>query len=169
MSHPLRDAIPAGRCESCGHFAPATGEIGTCTRCICQRHAAPGRNSPYGGNDPSSPVGAETALQAFMRELDTARERLEAASNDEVDAELARDAAKRRWLLTDDCQALRTVAERKAWADARCETEERAFRVAKARREAARAALGVLGKQLSAQQSISRSVATSYQGTGDRW
>lgn len=167
MSRPFpREAtIPSGRC-ACGHLAPV-GEVITCSRpgCGCERHTG----SLYRGNDPATPEGAETALQTFMDALDTARERLEEASNAEVDAELARDAAKRRWLLSDECQALRTVAERKAWAEARTEPEERAFRIAKARREAARGVLDVLGKQMSAQQSINRSVSTSYQGTGDRW
>jgi hypothetical protein len=165
MSHPIRSAtIPSGRCQ-CGHLAPV-GEVITCTRpgCGCERHTG----SPYGGHDPATPPGAESALAAFMDALDTARQALEAAANAEVDAELARDAAKRRWLLSDECQALRTVAERKAWAESRIEPEERAFRLAKATREAARAALDVLGKQMSAQQSINRSVSASYQGTGDR-
>jgi hypothetical protein len=170
VGHPPRETIPADRCESCPHFAPV-GEITQCTRCDCQRHVAKPR-SLYAGHDPETPPGAEAALQTLGDALSPAREALEAAANEEVDAELARDAAHRKWML--QAPPVRrnelTVAERDAWVAEQIADEERAYRLARAKRQAAAKVLDVLGKQISAQQSISRSVSTGYQGTGrDGW
>ena len=162
MSHPLRDTVRAVRCD-CGKYAPP-GQ--PCSNC-----GTVNGSSPYRGHDPQSPPGAEAALQSFLEALGPAREALEAAANEEVGAELARDAARRKWML--QAPPVRrnewTVAERDCWVEDHITEEERAYRLAKAKRQAAAKVLDVLGKQLSAQQSINRSVSASYQGTGDRW
>jgi hypothetical protein len=172
VSHPLRATIPAAKCASCDHYAPV-GEMTECKRpgCECKRHTG----SPHGVHDPETPPGAEAALQALRDALEPARQALREAADAEVEAELARDAARRKWMLSDECPKATgpgrtmTVAERNCWVEDKIADEERAYRLAKAEREAAKAYLDVLGKQLSAQQSIGRSVAASYQGTGDRW
>jgi hypothetical protein len=170
MSHPLNGTVRAGRCASCEHFAPV-GEITPCNRCNCERHTA----SLYRGHDPEHPPGAEAGLEFLRDALEPARQDLRAAADAEVEAELARDAARRRWMLSEECPKATgpgrtmTVAERNCWVEDKIAGEERAYRLARAAREAAKAYLDVLGKQLSAQQSVARSVATSYQGTGDRW
>ena len=134
-------------------------------------------DGPHGEHDPQTPPGAEAALQSFSDALEPARRELAAAADEEVEAELARDAARRRWLLSEECprtgvfDGVRvTVAERDAWVDEQIAGEERAFRLAREKRKAAAKRLDVLSKQGSYQQSISKSVADSYRGTGgDRW
>ena len=172
MSNPLNGTVPALKC-ACGHFAPL-GEITTCRFCDCERHAG----TPYGDHDPQTPLGAETALQAFSEALERARVGLAQASDAEVEAELARDAARRKLMFTEECPRAGvfggvrvTVAERDAWIDDRIVDEERAFRLAKAAREAAEKYLSVVGKQLSAQQTLSKSVGQGYgNSTGSgRW
>jgi hypothetical protein len=129
----------------------------------------------HGGHDPQTPPGAEAALQSFSDALEPARQELAAAADEEVAAELARDAAKRHWLLTPDPQRPKpgvfdgvrvTVAERDAWVEDKIAEEELAFRLAREKRKAAAKRLEILSKQGSYQQSINRSVSTSYQGTG---
>jgi hypothetical protein len=170
MSHPLRDTLPAVRCPECSHWA-RPDEVTECRHCDCKHH----RGSLHGGNDPESPVGAEAALQALRDALEPARQALREAADAEVEAELARDAARRRWMLSADCPKAtgrgrtHTVAERDCWVEDKIAGEERDYRLAKAAREAAKAYLDVLGKQLSAQQSVARSVAVSYNSAGDRW
>lgn len=120
-------------------------------------------DGPYGGHDPQTPPGAEAALQSFSDALEPARQ--------------ARDAARRGWLLSDECpkagvfDGVRvTVAERDAWVEDRIAGEERTFRLAREKRKAAAKALDILGRQASYQQTISKSVGDSYRGTGgDRW
>jgi len=175
VSHSVRDVAPirAGKCADCGHFA-RPDEVTACriADCGCTHHVAAGL---YRGHNPEDPPGAEAALQALRDALEPARQALREAADAEVDAELIRDAARRKWMLSDECPKATgpgrtmTVAERNCWVEDRIAEEERAYRLAKAAREAAKAYLDVLGKQLSAQQSIGRSVAASYQGTGDRW
>jgi len=134
-------------------------------------------NGLYGGHDPQTPPGAEAALQSFSGALEPARRALADAADEEVEAELARDAARRYWLLSDEClkagvfDGVRvTVAERDAWVEEKIAGEERAFRLAREKRKAAAKALDVLGRQASYQQTISKSVGDSYRGTGgDRW
>ena len=173
MNHPREvGTIPASKC-ACGHFAPPTGEITECRFCDCERHVA----GPYRGHDPDTPPGAEAALQTFSDLLKDAQRDLAAACDDEVEAELARDAAARTWLLSDDCPPVgvfngvrTTVAQQSAWVADRIADKERTYRLAKAAREAAQKYLDVLGRQGSIQQSISKSVGASYQGTGgERW
>ncbi len=154
MSYPIRDTIPAVKC-ACGKYAPA-GQ--PCTNC--------GAINPYKGHDPATPPGTEAALQSLIDALDGARVELEAAVNAETDAELTRDAAYRKWML--QAPPVRrnewTVGERDAWVADHVADEERAFRLAKVARQAAQKKLDILRSQLSAQQSISRSVGDSYRG-----
>ena len=170
MSTPFHEAVPAGKC-ACGHFA-RVDEVTQCRHCPCDNHRA----SAYQGHDPATPPGAEAALMTLSEALEQARRALAEASDAEVDAELARDAARRTWLLSDECPRAgvfdgvrTTVAQVEAWVGDRIQDQERSYRLAKARREAAEKYLSVVGKQLSAQQSISKSVGSSYMGTGGRW
>lgn len=168
MSHPLRDAIPAGRCEHCNHFAPATGELGTCSRCACDRHVAA---SPYRGHDPETPPGAESALETYRDDLGKARRMLRQARDHEVLAKSARDAARRRAQLSPECPKIgvfdgvrTTVAYVEAWIDEQVADLEDAYQLAKVARQAAADHLNTLGEQSSIQQSIARSVGQSYMG-----
>ena len=174
MSHPIRSTtLPAGRCPECDHFAPAGGEIGTCSRCQCTRHAAPDPRSPYMGHDPQSPPGAEAALQAFSCQLDAATEKLREARDAELEAEEARDAAKWEATLSPECpqpgvyDGVRiTVAYRDAWVAREIAPQESAYRAARVVRQAASAHLDKVKSQASVQQTIAKAVATVYQGTG---
>lgn len=168
-NHPLHGTLRSGRCPECDHLAPV-GEVIKCSRCDCPRHTA----SPA---EPQTPPEAEAVLQAYSDQLDEAVLKLQDARNAELEAEEARDAAKWAATLSPDCPKVgvfdgvrTTVAMQTAWVDDRTAAEERAFRLARARREAAEKYLSVVGKQMSALQSINRSVAASYQGTGGgRW
>lgn len=149
--------IPAARCGTCSHFAPV-GELGACRFCDCDRHTG----TPYGTNDPQTPVGAENALEYFKEAMEVARKDLAVALDEEVEAELNRDAARDGWLLSDECPHVRrdecTVAERDAWVRNKVRDEEKAYRLAKAKRIAAEKYLTILGRQGSIQQSILKSV-----------
>lgn len=165
MTHPLADTTPALRC-ACRHYA-RRDEVTTCRFCDCTRHvAAPA--GPHGGHDPQTPPGSEAALQAYSDALEEARELLAEKRDLEVDAEAAWKAAKRRWLLSEECPKVRrnewTVAERDAWVEVRCADEEQAWMLAKAARQAAGDHLHTVGKQGGFQQSIGASVRASYQG-----
>jgi hypothetical protein len=167
MSHPLDGTIPAVKCANCPHHVPL-GDVTACRFCDCQEHA-PKAQSPYGGHNADEPPGAEAALEYFKAEMDVARRELEQASNGEVEAELARDAARRKWEFDDECPpvgvfgGIRTTARRQAaWIDNHIADEEREYRLAKSRREAASKRLDVLGRQAITQASIAKSVGTGY-------
>ena len=126
-------------------------------------------------SEPQTPASAEAKLAALSEQLEAAESALAAARDAEVDAETARDAAKRRWTLHPECPRVArdafTVAYRDAWVGEMCEPEETAYRLAKKARQAAQEHLRRIEKQAMVQQSISKSVGTSYQGTrtGERW
>ncbi len=89
MSMPPRnETIPAGRCD-CGHWA-RPDEITRCRLCVCAHHVAKTAGSPQ------TPPGAERDLQSYSDALEEAGEKLAAARNAELEAEEARDTAKRR-------------------------------------------------------------------------
>lgn len=170
MSHPLDGTRPAAKC-ACGHFAPLGEILESCPRCEdCRRHT--GERSPYGGNDADSPAGAEAALREFSLALEQARLDLRAARDAEVTAKALRDKAKRKWTLDPDCPRVArdayTVAYRDAWVGDKIEAEEDAYQVSVVAREAAAEHLKTLRDQGIIQQSITKSVSQSYQGTG-RW
>lgn len=130
--------------------------------------------STYGGHDPQTPPGAEAALQVFSDALEDARTTLARKRDEEVQAHAAYKSAKRAALLSEQCPKVRrnecTVAERDAWAEDQCADEELEWMLAKAARQAASDHLGTLREQGSIQQSITKSVADSYRGTGgNRW
>lgn len=126
--------------------------------------------SLYGGHEPGTPPGAEAALDDLIGQLEEARGALEQARNDEVAAKHALGAAKRRWMFDTDCPRVardaHTVAYREAWIEDRVADEQLAFDLAVARRQAARDHHETLRAQISAQQSIARSVGTTYAGLG---
>ena len=168
----LNGAVPAAKC-ACGHYA-RIDEVGTfCRYCECTEHRA----SPYQGHDPQTPPGAEAALQTFSDDLEPARIELREAADAEVEAELTRDAARRKWLLSDECPQTGsfggvrvTVAYRDAWVDDKIADEERAFRLAREPRKAAAKRLDILGKQGSFSQTLAKSVDGSYRGQrGEGW
>lgn len=170
MSRP-DGTVPAMKC-ACGHFA-RPDEVTKCRFCDCERHVA----SPYGGHDPQTPPGAENALQSFSDALEEARKELAEAADEEVKTELARDSAKRYWLLSSQCPPVgvfdgvrTTVAQRDAWVEEKIADKEMEFRLAREKRRAAAKKVDILSKQGSYQQSISKSVGDSYRGTGsERW
>ena len=162
------DAYPAGRCI-CGHFARAD-EVTACRFCDCAAHRA----APHQGHDPQTPPGAEAALQSFSEALEEAELALAEKRDLEVAAKAARDAAKRRALLSGECPKVRrdhcTVAERDAWVEDQIAGQQLAYELAKAARQGAYERLRTIGKQGSFQQSITKSVGDSYRGTGgERW
>lgn len=173
MTNPVRDAIPAQRCE-CGHWA-RPDEVTECRFCGCKEHRpARSAGTPYAGHDPQTPPGAEAALEYFKNEMELARLELAEASDEEVEAELARDKARWALELSDECpragtfDGVRVLASYvNAWISSRITAEEREYRRKKAAREAAAKRLDVLGRQAITQASIAKSVGTSYQGT--RW
>ena len=128
---------------------------------------------PY---DPDTPVGAEEKLETYRDALDAAREKLREARDAEMEAEQARDAAKRQAQFSERCPKVgvfggvrTTVAYQAAWIEEQIAEEERTYRLAKAARQAASDHLRTLGKQGSFQQSLTKSVADAYRGTGSRW
>ena len=171
---PLDGAMPAVKC-ACGHFA-RPDEVTECKFCDCKDHRP--AQSPYGGHNPEEPPGAEAALEYFKAQMEVARQELAQASNEEVEAELARDMTKARLTLDDECPVTGvfdgvrvTVGQRDAWLLLRTEDEEREYRLKKLAREAALKRLDVLGRQAITQASIAKSVGTGYQmtRTGERW
>lgn len=125
------------------------------------------------GYDPQTPPDAEARLQAYADALDEATQALARARDAELDAENARDAARRQAQLSADCPKVgvfggirTTVAYQKAWIDDQAAEQEQAYRVARLARQAAQAHLRKVEKQGGFQQSIAASVRTGYQGTG---
>jgi hypothetical protein len=132
--------------------------------------------SPYQGHDPQTPPGAEAALQTFSDALEAGRLKLVAARDAEVVAKDAYRKAKRKALLSAECPKAAgpnrtcTVAERDAWVEDQVADEELVYELAKTARVEANEHLKTLREQGSIQQSISKSVADSYRGTGGhRW
>jgi GAF domain-containing protein len=122
-----------------------------------------------------TPPGAEARLESYRDELDKAAKALADARNAELDAEEARDAARREAQLSDTCPPVgvfegrrTTVAYQKAWIEDRVKDEERTYREAKVARQAASDHLRKVGKQGGFQQSLTASVRESYRGTNGR-
>ena len=158
------ETIPAGRC-GCGHWA-RPDEVTECRMCDCKRHVS-------GSRDPQTPPGAERDLQSYSDALEEAGELLAAARNAELDAEEARDSARRRAQMSPDCppagvfNGVRiTVAYVAAWVEDQIADEERAYRLAKVARQAASDHLRKVGKQGSFQQTLTKSVGNAYLATG---
>jgi hypothetical protein len=125
--------------------------------------------------DPDTPAGAEAKLETYRDALDGAMEKLRSARDEEVAAKDARDAAKRRAQFHPDCPKVgvfngvrTTVAYQTAWIEEQITAEEREYQLKKLARQAASEHLKTLGKQGSFQQSLTKSVADAYRGTG-RW
>lgn len=130
----------------------------------------------HDGHDPETPPGAEAALANLADDLDDAREHLRRARDREVAAKHARDAARRQARFSPDFRkpgvydGVRiTVAEAEDWLDDQVADEDLTHELAKAARQAAADHLRTLGQQLSAQQSISRSVGNDFAGTRGTW
>lgn len=128
--------------------------------------------SPYRGQDPETPPGAEAALLEFSEALEAARQALKAARDAEVTAKDTFRAAKRKALLSPECPKAAgpnrtcTVAERDAWVDDQVANEEFEYELAKTARVEASEHLRTLSTQGSLAQTLSKSVAESYRGTG---
>lgn len=125
--------------------------------------------------EPLTPPGAEAKLESYRDALDGAMEKLRQARDAEVDAKADRDAARRRAQLSPDCPKVgvfggvrTTVAYQQAWIEDQITAEEREYQVRKLARQAASDHLRTLGKQGSYQQTLTKSVADAYRGTG-RW
>jgi hypothetical protein len=127
----------------------------------------------YGGHNPAEPPGAEAAMAALAEQLDQAQDALREARDLEVAAKHVRDANRRRARFSDDrpkagvFDGVRTtVADVEAWLDEQVADDDLRYELAKAGRQAAAEHLHTLGQQLSAQQSIARSVGVNYAGQG---
>lgn len=125
--------------------------------------------------DPETPPGAEAKLASYRDALDEAMAKLRDARDAEVDAKATRDAAKRRAQLSPECPKVgvfggvrTTVAYQKAWIEEQVADLEAKYQVARLARQAASEHLRTLGKQGSYQQTLTKSVADAYRGTG-RW
>ncbi len=125
--------------------------------------------------DPDTPPGAEAKLETYRDALDGARKALRDARDQELAAKEARDAAKRRAQLSPECPKVgvfggvrTTVAYQAAWIEDQIADKEHAYQLTKIARQAAGEHLRELGRQGSFQQTITKSVADSYRGTG-RW
>lgn len=126
-------------------------------------------------HDPETPPGAEAKLASYRDALDEAMEKLRQARDAEVEAKADRDAAKRRAQLSPECPKVgvfggvrTTVAYQKAWIEEQVADLEAKYQVARLARQAASEHLRTLGKQGSYQQTLTKSVADAYRGTG-RW
>ena len=124
-------------------------------------------------HDPDPPPGAEATLAAYSDALDKAQEDLRTARDAEVEAEEDRDAARRRAQMSPDCPPVgvfngvrTTVAYQTAWIEDQIADEEHEYRMARKARQAASDHLKKVGKQGSFQQSLTKSVADAYRGTG---
>jgi hypothetical protein len=138
-------------------------------------HDTPSREAypPYGPAD--TPPGAEARLESYRDELDKAAKALTEARNAELDAEEARDSARRRAQLSEECPKVgvfdgvrTTVAFQKAWVEDQIKGEEHAYRQAKVARQAASDHLRKVGKQGGFQQSLTASVRETYRGSSNR-
>lgn len=114
-----------------------------------------------------TPIDIERKLHQLVLDLEHAQKLLAQARDDEVEAKHAYEAKRRRLLLQPDCPRTGravgavTVAERDAWVDEKCETEEHAYNIAVVKREAAKDHLQTLRDQSMLVMSLSRSVQTS--------
>jgi len=130
----------------------------------------------HDGHDPDTPPGAEAALATLAEQLDDAREHLRRARDLEVAAKHRLGDARRRARFSADCPKAgvfggvrTTVADVEAWLDDQVADEDLTHELATAARQAAADHLRTLGQQLSAQQSISRSVGNDFAGTRGTW
>jgi hypothetical protein len=125
--------------------------------------------------DPATPPAAEAAMADLAAELDDARTALAEKRDAEVAAKHARDKARREKRFSKECpkaagpERTCTVRDREAWIDDQTADEDLAYELAKAARQAAAEHLKTLGQQLSAAQSISRSVGNDFPGTRGTW
>jgi hypothetical protein len=124
-------------------------------------------------SEPDLPVNAEAKLEAYRDAMDEARNALRQARDAELEAQQARDAARRRAQLSAECPKVgvfdgvrTTVAYQQAWIEQQIEDKERAYQVAKLTRQAASDYLRTVGKQGSFQQSLTSSVRDSYRTAG---
>ena len=129
--------------------------------------------SPYQGHNPQEPPGAEAALMAFSDELEAARVALKDARDEEVTAEQDWKKAKRRAQFSPECpkagvfDGIRiTVDYVRAWIEDEAADEELTYGLAKAKRQAAKDHHETVRTQGSLAQTLSKSVADSYRGTG---
>lgn len=125
--------------------------------------------------EPDTPPAAEARLETYRDALDEARDKLRKARDEEMEAEQARDAAKRRAQFSPDCPKVgvfervrTTVAYQQAWIEDQVAEQEREYKLKKLARQAASDHLRTLGKQGGYQQTLTRSVADAYRGSG-RW
>jgi hypothetical protein len=130
----------------------------------------------HDGHDPETPPGAEAALANLADQLDDARDHLRRARDLEVAAKHKLGDARRRARFGPDCPKAgvfggvrTTVADVEAWLDDQVADEDLTHELAKAARQAAQEHLKTLGQQLSAAQSISRSVGNDFPGTRGTW
>src|SRR3954447_22437438 len=120
--------------------------------------------------DLDTPIGIENALKRLITSLTQAQRELANARDTAVMAELDYKSARRRHLLSDEAPVVArnstTVDERNAWVEAKCEDEERTWRIADAARDAAQDRLRILRDDVTLLVTLSSSIRTSYEVAG---
>lgn len=129
--------------------------------------------SPHGGHDPQTPPGAEAALTEFSDQLEAARLMLAEKRDAEVMAKDTWNKAKRRARFSPGCPKAGTYDgvrilkdDVDAWIDDQVADEGLAYELSKTARQAAKDHHDTLRTQGSLAQTLSKSVADSYRGTG---
>lgn len=122
--------------------------------------------------EPLTPVQVEAKMRQLVNALTRAQQALSRARDTEVDAEHGYRSAERAALLSDECPKVRrdgpSAAERDAWVADKIAALEFAYKVAKAKREAAKDHLDTLNTQAALVMALRRSVGQAYDMAGAR-
>lgn len=117
-----------------------------------------------------TPAAVETKLRSLVTQLTEAQRALAMARDEEVSALHEFKRAHRRLLLGGDCPPVSrggvTMAERDAWVEERCSTEQEAFDLAEAKRKAAEDHLRVVRDQSVVVAALAKSVNAAYAFAG---
>jgi hypothetical protein len=119
---------------------------------------------------PLTPAAAERRLVQLDTAMTQAELMLRRARDAEVEKKHEYEAAKRRAFLSAECpkptRGGYTVADRDVWVDDRCATEQRAYDVAVAAREAAQDHHRTVRDQAMVAMALLRSVSTAFNMSG---
>jgi len=117
-----------------------------------------------------TPVQVEDKIRSLVTEITQAQKALAAARDFEVDAEHDYKSAERRAILSDDCPKVRqdgvSAAERDAWVADQVDGMEFAYKIARAKREAAKDHLDAVNTQATLVMALRRSVEQAYAMAG---
>jgi hypothetical protein len=117
-----------------------------------------------------TPIQVESKIRSLVTEISLAQKALAEARDLEVDAEHDYKSAERKAVLSAECPKVRrdgaSAAERDAWVGERCDGVEFAYKVAKAKREAAKDHLDAVNTQATLVMALRRSVEQAYAMAG---